>query len=177
MDTVSHTAPIDFEPSALYGITAITHYKGAKAWRVTLFRAGKKVVDREFPHLKYGGEAAALQAAKAHRDAQMLLHPPQQSRVVRARIRTTNTSGHAGVTRYRMGKYVYWVAQTKRRDGKPLKKCFRIDKFGEEEAKALAIAERNRQLSEIDHLVFRSHEGEQHYAKLVRDSSVESSDE
>lgn len=161
----------------MYGISPITHYNGAKAWRVTLFRDGKKVVDKEFPHLTYGGEALALREAIAHRDEQMLLHPPRRSRDVRGKIRTTNTSGHAGVTRYRMGKYYYWVAQTKRRDGKPLKKSFRIDQFGEEEAKALAIAERNRQLSEIDHLVFRSHEGEQHYAQLVRDSSLERSDE
>lgn len=162
--------PSDSSDHDMYGISQITHYTGAKAWRVTLFRDGKKVVDREFPYLKHGGEAAALQEAKTHRDAQMLLHPPQLSRDVRAKIRTTNTSGHAGVTRYRMGKHWYWVAQTKRRDGKSMKKSFRIDIFGENQAKALAVEERQRQLSEIDHLVFRSLQGEQHYRRLVEQS-------
>ncbi|WP_415845003.1 hypothetical protein ACMYUJ_19775 [Stutzerimonas zhaodongensis] len=155
----------------MYGISLITHYHGTKAWRVTLFRDGRKVVEKEFPHLTHGSEEAALLAAIAHRDEQMLLHPPRCSRDVREKIRTTNSSGHSGVTRYRMGKYWYWVAQTKRRDGRPMTKSFRIDLLGEEQAKALAVAERARQLSEIDHLVFRSREGELHHAKLVRDSS------
>ncbi|MGM3386872.1 hypothetical protein KXR94_04355 [Stutzerimonas stutzeri] len=161
----------------MYGIIPITHYNGAKAWRVTLFRDGKKVADKEFPHLAYGSETLALREAMAYRDEQMLQHPPRQSRDVRAKIRTTNTSGYAGVTRYRIGKHYYWVAQTKRRDGKPLKKCFRIDRFGEEEARSLAIAERERQLSDIDHLVFRSHEGEQLYARLVQGKSSKPSAE
>lgn len=40
----------------MYGITAITHYNGARAWRVTLYRAGAKEVEKEFPFLSHGGE-------------------------------------------------------------------------------------------------------------------------
>jgi len=153
----------------MYAITAITHYNGARAWRVTLYRDGTKRVEKEFPFLKHGGESAALEKATAFRDEQLLRHPPRFSRDIRQQVRSSNTSGHPGVTRYRMGKYWYWVAQTKRRDGKPLKKSFRIDLHGEEKAKALAIAERRRQLTEIDHRVFRGSEGEMRYAQLLRE--------
>lgn len=151
----------------MYGITAITHYNGARAWRVTLYRDGAKQVEKEFPFLKHGGELQALTKAQAFRDEHLLLNPPQLSREVRQRLRQTNTSGHAGVSRYRIGKHWYWVAQTKQRDGRALKKAFRIDRFGEERAKALAIEERNRQLAQIDHLVLRSAEAQKHYARLL----------
>ncbi|WP_437269642.1 hypothetical protein ACRYHF_11770 [Stutzerimonas balearica] len=157
----------------MYGITAITHYNGAKAWRVTLYRAGAKQVEREFPFLSHGGELQALAKAQAYRDEQMLLHPPQLSREVRQRLRQTNTSGHAGVSRYRIGKHWYWVAQTKRRDGKPLKKSFRIDRYGEDQAKALAIEERKRQLLLIDHVVLRSAEAQNQYAQLLADERLD----
>jgi hypothetical protein len=106
----------------------------------------------------------------------MLLHPPQLSRDVRQRLRQTNTSGHAGVSRYRIGKHWYWVAQTKRRDGKPLKKSFRIDRYGEEQAKALAIEERKRQLLLIDHVVLRSTEAESQYARLLTGKRLDTND-
>lgn len=175
MQPAYQTVPLDSDSTELYGITAITHGKGAKAWRVTLFRDGRKVIDKEFPHLTHGGEASALQKAQACRDETMLKHPPRHSREVRQKVRTTNTSGHPGVTRYRMGRYWYWVAQTKRRDGKPIKKSFRIDLYGEQEAKALAIAERERQLEEIDHRVFRSARGEQLYDRLVSNARARTS--
>ncbi len=68
----------------MYGITAITHYNGARAWRVTLYRAGAKQVEKEFPFLSHGGELQALAKAQAFRDEQMILHPPQLSRDVRS---------------------------------------------------------------------------------------------
>lgn len=150
----------------MYGISLITHRNGARAWRVTLYRDRRKQTEREFPFLKCGGEGAALSMAKAFRDEQLLLSPPRMSREIRGKMRSTNTSGHPGVTRYRMGKYWYWVAQTKLRDGKPIKKSFRVDRYGDQEAKALAIAERERQLAQITHRAFRSPEAEEHYANL-----------
>lgn len=44
----------------MYGISLITHYNGAKAWRVTLFRDGRKVIEKKFPHLTHGREEVAL---------------------------------------------------------------------------------------------------------------------
>ncbi|WP_200589069.1 AP2/ERF family transcription factor [Stutzerimonas stutzeri] len=106
----------------------------------------------------------------------MILHPPQLSLDVRQRLRQTNTSDHAGVSRYRIGKYWYWVAQTKRRDGKPVKKSFRIDRYGEIQAKALAIEERKRQLLLIDHVVLRSAEAQNQYAQLLTDERLDTDD-
>jgi hypothetical protein len=69
---------------------------------------------------------------------------PQES------LNTTNTSGYPGVT-FRVDKnwnIPYWMAIT-RVDGKTMSKSFSIKRYGDAQAKTLAIAERQKQMEQV----------------------------
>ena len=57
-------------------------------------------------------------------------------------IRKTNTTGHTGVSRSGNGKYTYFCARIFNNDGIQISKSFSIKKFGEEEAKEMAVQQR-----------------------------------
>ena len=57
-------------------------------------------------------------------------------------IRCDNTSGIQGVGLERKGKYMLWKAHIVNNEGIHLKKRFNIDKLGNDEAKRLAIEQR-----------------------------------
>ncbi|MGE8187579.1 AP2/ERF family transcription factor [Pseudomonas sp. NPDC086278] len=151
-----------------YAIIKVRHKKsGALAWRVSLFREGVMKVHKEFTFISHGGERPARAAAERFRNEQMLRFPPQLSRTVRKKLRVTNTSGLAGVSRQTNGKNTYWVAQTKTRDGKKLSRSFNVEKFGEEQAKLKAAEARKEQLATIEHRTFRRKRGEKLYGELL----------
>ncbi|MBP3365073.1 MAG: AP2 domain-containing protein, partial [Pseudomonas sp.] len=64
----------------------------------------------------------------------------------RQRLMPHNTSGHPGVYRVRSNQIEYWRATT-RIHGYNLSKSFRVDRYGDDEAKRLALQERQRQLT------------------------------
>lgn len=151
-----------------YAITRVRHKKsGAMAWRVTLYRGGALKVHKEFTFISHGGERPARAAAEHFRNEQMLRFPPQMSCTIRQKLRTTNTSGLAGVSRQTNGKNTYWIAQTTTRDGKKLSRSFNVEKFGEEQAKHKAIEARKQQLATIVHRTFRHQAGEKLYGELL----------
>lgn len=163
--TASPDTPESFND---YAIFKVRHKKsGAMAWRVSLFREGVFKVHKEFTFISHGGEGPARVAAEQFRNEQMLLFPPPLSSTIRQKLRASNTSGLAGVSRQTNRKNTYWIAQTKTRDGKKLSRSFNVEKFGEQQAKHKAIEARKQQLATIEHRTFRHHGGEKLYAELV----------
>ncbi|MFP3517226.1 AP2 domain-containing protein [Pseudomonas sp. SIMBA_077] len=114
------------------------------AWKIDIQRSGKIHV-HQFGFAEYGGETAALEAAEALRNQLVLKMPQLFSYEDRQRLMPHNTSGHPGVYRVQSNQIDYWRATT-RIHGYNLSKSFRIDRYGDEQAKQMALEERERQL-------------------------------
>lgn len=114
------------------------------AWKIDIQRSGKVHV-HQFSFAEHGGETAALEAAEALRNQLVLKMPPLFSYEDRQRLMPHNTSGHPGVYRVQSNQIDYWRATT-RIHGYNLSKSFRIDRYGDEQAKQMALEERERQL-------------------------------
>ena len=73
-------------------------------------------------------------------------------------VRRNNKSGIAGVSRNQSyeGDPGRWIARTYAGDGRYLRKLFSVKVHGEKKAKALAIAERRKQLEKVAKLTSRS---------------------
>lgn len=161
-----------------YAIIKVRHKKsGAMAWRVSLYRDGVLKVHKEFTFIRHGGEREAHCAAERFRNEQMLRFPPPLSCMVRQKLRVTNTSGLAGVSRQTNGKNTYWIAQTTTRQGKKLSRSFNVATFGEAQAKHKAIEARKEQLATIEHRAFRHRGGEKLHAELLRTVATSANDE
>ncbi len=115
------------------------------AWKLDIQRSGKSHIHL-FGFAEYGGEAPALEAARNMRHQLVLNMPQPFGYARRQRLMPHNTSGHPGVYRVQSSKICYWRATT-RIHGYNLSKSFRIDLYGEDEAKRLALQEREQQLA------------------------------
>lgn len=115
------------------------------AWKVDIQRSGKVHI-QVFEISEYGSEEAALLAAERVRNQWVLKMPLSFSYEHRQRLMPHNTSGHPGVYRIQSNNIEYWRATT-RIHGYNLSKSFRVDRYGDEQAKALALQERERQLT------------------------------
>ena len=165
------------------GIPGISTRKGADgqvvAWRATTEIMPGQQVSRFFSIKRYGAKAKEMAIAERRMQLQQMVglgrpHPAEAElreappRVLPAHtsgplIRReiplrTNTSGIPGVRRV-PGPHPehpgWWAAITTAADGKRLTKHFNIRICGEEDAKASAIAERQKQLELAAHLVPR----------------------
>ena len=127
-------------------IYALRNQDGQRyAWKVDIQRAGK-VHMHLFEFAEYGGEVQALNEAEAMRNKLVLKMPVSFTYENRQRLMPHNTSGHPGVYRVQSNNIQYWRATT-RIHGYNLSKSFRIDRYGDEQAKQLALQERERQLT------------------------------
>ena len=130
-------------------------------WRVSFHRQG--IHHRKgFPDSVYGGDAEALLAAKAWRDHLLCTLPVTSKAVFVARVKATNTSGVAGVTRtseVRKGVTIHrWVAYSAHMKGMPRRsKNYSIEKYGEDEAFALAVRAREAFVAELREVDFLQH--------------------
>jgi hypothetical protein len=130
--------------------------KGDHGWVVTLQRKGAIIVKR-FSDGIYGGKREALDAAVAYRDSFLARDQPFNHQIwIRTRLRKNNTSGIPGVGRYeaidnrKTGSVrAFWLASWINEHGASRKRKFSIARYGEEEAKLLAIAERDYQLRRV----------------------------
>lgn len=149
-----------------YGITVSRIASGrAGGWEVSLERQGRRV-KRHFAFAQHGGQDAALLAAQAYRDEILLKYPPMTNLQCCTNRRIDNQSGIPGVRReQRSESYAFWEANTRVR-GHNLGKKFSVNVYGEEGAKQKAIAERERQLAQVEN-VYRliSTEARELYAK------------
>ena len=118
------------------------------AWKLDIRRSGKVHVHC-FNFTDYADQAAALEAAEKMRNQLVLKMPLAFSYANRQRLMPHNTSGHPGVYRVRSNQIEYWRATT-RIHGYNLSKSFRVDRHGDDEAKRLALQERQRQLTLCD---------------------------
>jgi len=124
------------------------------AWRVTLQRHNGIVV-KMFSDSLHGGKGKALKAAEEYRDELLRRYSPYAHAIwVRTRLRRNNTSGIPGVARYeerakpnRNYTRVFWLASWVNEQGESRKRRFMVSHYGERQAKRLAVAERERQLS------------------------------
>ena len=141
----------------LRNITRIDHEAShTHAWRTTLQRWNGITV-KTFSDSVHSGKRNALKAALEYRNALLLQHSPFTHQVwVRSRLRRNNTSGIPGVARYEVvanpktGRLqVYWMAFWVNELGASRKRKFFISRYGERQAKRLAIAERTRQLNHV----------------------------
>jgi hypothetical protein len=129
---------------------------GINDWQVAVMR-NSITISKRFSDGKYGGRGGALQAAIRYRDellAQTDLFAHQMW--LRSVIRRNNTSGIPGVTRCEQrdkrspnSRYVFWAARWTDEFGIGRLRSFSVLRFGEQEAKQLAIAEREFQLKRV----------------------------
>lgn len=140
-----------FNSPEFYGLSRYFHKKtGTWSWRVMISRQGMKVSPRNFADIKYGSKEESLAAATKHRDEVLKQFPPMSKVDHCTKVRNTNTSGIAGVNRrQRSEDYAYWEARTQLPNGAILTRKFAVTVYGEEGAKAKAIAERQKQLKQV----------------------------
>jgi hypothetical protein len=122
-------------------------------WRVTLKRRGE-IIGKTFSDGVHGGKRKALKAAIEHLKA---LHSQNSTLEYqlwfRTRLRKDNTSGIPGVGRYEAPNHPYtgrrvtfWLASWTNEQGVKRQRKFYVSRYGEHQAKLLAIAEREYQL-------------------------------
>jgi hypothetical protein len=130
--------------------------KGDHGWIVTLQRKGAVILKR-FSDGVFGGKREALKAAVEYRDSFLARDKPFDHQIwIRTRLRKNNKSGIPGVHRYEIPRRsdaqnprVYWIAAWTNEYGATRQRKFSVERYGEEEAKLLAIAERDYQLRRV----------------------------
>lgn len=142
-----------------YGISRIDCERhNAHAWRVSLRRHGKRHV-KNFTDKKYGGSNLALQSARNYRDQLVQEHPPISRKEFCNIKRRHNKSGITGVYTYcktytlkdgTVKESWYWEANWPDANGESVSKSFPVNRFGEEQARQLAIDARERGMQTVD---------------------------
>lgn len=125
-------------------------------WRFQMVRNNQKV-SKQFSDSVYGGTRKTLQVAIRYRDEILAKTDLFEQQIrIRTELRRNNKSGYSGVRRYEKGSkpgskshQVYWSATWTNEDGVKHSRSFSINLYGEEDAKQLAIAERERQLLKV----------------------------
>ena len=116
-----------------------------------------QIIVKTFSDGVFGGKRKALKAAVDYRDSLLLQHSPVEDQIwVCNRLRKNNTSGIPGVGRYEVignrntgRRDAFWLASWTNEEGRGRKRKFYVSCYGEQEAKRLAIAERNTQLKRV----------------------------
>jgi hypothetical protein len=131
--------------------------KGHHSWRVVMRRMHQHL-RQHFTDSIYGGKDLALTAAMAWRD-QREAELSGVDYVVWQRewMRTCNKSGTVGVYRNinckkrgdRIVKQAQWIGYWQNTNGKRSVRSFNVSKYGEEEAKQLAIRARQKGMADV----------------------------
>lgn len=134
------------------GITRIENYKRrANGWWVRLQCRGEKF-SKFFKDSHYGGKTAALRAAREHY-RELVRENPKRSRQENAEMKTVRTGKIIGVRRIEQSRfghsYEVWQARWSPRKYTRRVRTFSIEKYGEREAKRLAIEARLQGLAEM----------------------------
>jgi hypothetical protein len=127
--------------------------KTAAGWKFAIKRRGD-YMHKYFPDSKYGSNAKALKAAKAHRDS-VLAATSDVDYIFwrRSTMPETNTSGMIGVgryaVRYKGKKQLVWDAIWVDADGKRHCRRFFVAAHGDRQAKRLARETREEAMEEL----------------------------
>lgn len=146
----------------------IGHY-----WRVSIIRKGIRY-RKTFSDAIHGGADAALSAAKAWRDQLFLTLQGDSKAAVVARIKASNTSGVAGVTRARAERkgqiFHYWVASEPKVKGRVHRsKRYSVAKHGDAAAFTLAANAREAFVNELRDVESRHHRAARQMQSRLRD--------
>lgn len=123
-------------------------------WLVQLSRKGVKNV-KFFSDTVYGGKKKALEASITYRDNLKMLAGKKYHVWRRSILRKNNTSGIVGVGRYNSvnnktgKKSAFWQAFWDDKTGKRRSRKFSVLRYGEEEARLLAVKERLKQVKTV----------------------------
>jgi len=131
--------------ASMYGIVRQKTY-----WQVKLERSRKRF-GKTFSFVQLGGIQDALAQAQAWRDDIVRQHPPVMRQQRANKLRRNNKTGIVGVTcvLWPDGRPRQWSAHTYIAPGKMLQKAFSVYRYGED-AQRLAIAERQKQLEQME---------------------------
>lgn len=131
--------------------------------RVMITRNGT-VFKKDFVENRHGGPEESWRLARAWRDQVIVENSPRTLRDFCSIIRSTNTSGIAGVS-LRSRKYVgrdgkvthhdSWSASLPDIEGAGRTKCFSVAQYGDAQARAMAIEAREQALARLADAVFR----------------------
>ncbi|RUR70925.1 hypothetical protein EJP67_28090 [Variovorax guangxiensis] len=140
-------------------------------WRVKIER-NRQRFNRTFSFAKLGGRDVALALAQAWRDEIVAAHPPVARKERAQKVRRNNKTGIPGVTCivWPDGRPRQWLAKTWVGPGNILQKAFSVYRYGED-AERLAIAERQRQLAQMQGMA-RVHPVEE----VVREAKIATQD-
>ena len=166
----------------MYGIYRRTGHQPAvhsASWHVDIQRA-TITYSKVFSDSRYGGEAAALTAARQFRDQVLHDAPPLLRKIKAQRVTASCTSGVPGVVRedrilrHKNGPYrvIAWKAQIQLAPGKTKTRSFSIKKYGEQEAFELAVQARLCLLEEMEGYVLHSSASQRLQAKIAREAGV-----
>jgi len=144
------------KPDPWYAIRTRSGPQGI-VYRVSFTRHGKNVA-KLFRVRDYGNAREALKAARAWRDRMARELRPETKQEFPRRVRPDNTSGCPGVYLKRLVmrrgdrtyEYVLWQAQTPQ-GVKPFRsRSFSVDRYGFDDANALAVKARAEFVAELE---------------------------
>ena len=118
-------------------------------WRVSIRRRGMRFA-KNFSDTTWGGKDKALVAAQQYRDSILASIPPLSQREFGQIRRKNNTSGTVGVHMQKKRGGDAWCAALQLKTGKIIRAVFAVNDYGNERAKALAIAAREQMLLSVD---------------------------
>lgn len=147
---------------------AIYRVPGQGSWRVGIGRGENRLL-QTFPDSKYGSEEASLAAAQEYRNELLQKAPLLSKQSFMRKVRRNNRSGISGVGVYGEGEKRFWLARIDYKgygDKKTKSRKYRVSKYGEEEAKAKAIAQREAWVNEVQGLFVRTQGSRDAHAKL-----------
>ena len=139
-----------------HAMESIVRIENATTGRwIVRFRRNRKTYVGHFADNNYGGQRAALKAAKAWRDLRLCAAQPMSGKAFHSFIRKNNTSGVTGVFHVKQVKirrdgtrkeHWVWMAHS---PTKPTRsRSFSITKYGEQKAFKLAVAARRKFVAE-----------------------------
>lgn len=131
--------------ASMYGIVRRKTY-----WHVKLERSRQRF-SKTFSFAQLGGVEHALAQAQAWRDDIVRKHPPVMRQQRANKLRRNNKTGIVGVTCVlgTDGRPLQWSAHTYIAPGQLLQKTFSVYRYGDD-ARKLAIAERQKQLEQME---------------------------
>ncbi len=133
----------------IYGLSSRLDTDGQlRSWAVSIRRQGR-TFQRTFSVARYKSPEESKAAALAYRDEVLQMFPPMSRREFGTIVRSNNTSGVPGVSRRIRDGEAYWSAIVHQAGGRTKKRSFSVKQWGEDTAKAKAIAARMSMLRDV----------------------------